>query len=398
MRWRERHIKEISPSDLARLEIFTVVAEALALIDPVRGSDFQTRRLLLALELGEPLRVARALVAEAGYIATRKATSAPRSHAIIAEVAKGIEQSSDPTSLRTWCTGVDGVVASLQGRFAYAEERLRETESLERSRAVHSIIDTTSARMFRLLANCYLGTGRMGFWCLLCDESVRDAVRRGDFHAETSFRRHGNLRWLFRGRPDLARRELEQSSWKAPDGGYHLHHYYAVTARLHLALYEGNTASNYQELHAQFGALRRSLLMRLQMLRIDVNWAWGRFWLAVAAQKEWRRRGLRSALKAARRLQREPMPAAHAAASLLRASCAALRSDSNAAADLATRAEQMASAADLELVALAAGWLAAQTRGDEGAARAHQIEAQLVEQGCCDPPTFLRIFAPGVQK
>ena len=38
----------------------------LALVDSIRAADFNTRHLLLALEAGEPYRIARALALEAG--------------------------------------------------------------------------------------------------------------------------------------------------------------------------------------------------------------------------------------------------------------------------------------------------------------------------------------------
>ena len=44
-------------------------ATGLALVDPLRGANFQTRHLLLALQAGEPYRVARALALEVGYTA-----------------------------------------------------------------------------------------------------------------------------------------------------------------------------------------------------------------------------------------------------------------------------------------------------------------------------------------
>ena len=39
------------------------------MVDPVRGSEHQTRMLLLALAAGEPYRIALALALEAGYLA-----------------------------------------------------------------------------------------------------------------------------------------------------------------------------------------------------------------------------------------------------------------------------------------------------------------------------------------
>ena len=57
----ERDASQIPPNDLVRADILGSLARALGMIDSVRGADAQTRHLLLALELGDPVRLARAL-------------------------------------------------------------------------------------------------------------------------------------------------------------------------------------------------------------------------------------------------------------------------------------------------------------------------------------------------
>jgi len=67
--YRERPATELSVEEISRLDTCSAVALGLSMIDPLRGADFQTRFLLLALRAGEPARVARALAYEAGYAA-----------------------------------------------------------------------------------------------------------------------------------------------------------------------------------------------------------------------------------------------------------------------------------------------------------------------------------------
>ena len=55
---------------MARIDATWSVAVALGTVDTVRGADFQTRNLILALKAGEPYRIARALTMEAAYVAT----------------------------------------------------------------------------------------------------------------------------------------------------------------------------------------------------------------------------------------------------------------------------------------------------------------------------------------
>src|SRR5262249_24228958 len=65
LRFREHDSTQISPRELRRIDICFSMASVLSKVDTIRGADFQTKNLLLALEAGEPFRVARALAAEA---------------------------------------------------------------------------------------------------------------------------------------------------------------------------------------------------------------------------------------------------------------------------------------------------------------------------------------------
>ncbi|MFS8071223.1 MAG: AAA family ATPase, partial [Byssovorax sp.] len=65
--FRERHESEIAAEDLVRIDTCWAVSTGLGLVDNIIGSYFQSRGLLLALDAGEPHRIARALAVEASY-------------------------------------------------------------------------------------------------------------------------------------------------------------------------------------------------------------------------------------------------------------------------------------------------------------------------------------------
>jgi eukaryotic-like serine/threonine-protein kinase len=61
LKFHERTSAQIPPDELIRIDTCWSAATGLAIVDTIRGSDFQTRHLLLALQAGEPYRIARAL-------------------------------------------------------------------------------------------------------------------------------------------------------------------------------------------------------------------------------------------------------------------------------------------------------------------------------------------------
>ena len=55
--FRPRDAREIEPRQLELVDISRSVAVGISVVDVIRGSDYQTRSLLLALKAGEPSRI-----------------------------------------------------------------------------------------------------------------------------------------------------------------------------------------------------------------------------------------------------------------------------------------------------------------------------------------------------
>ncbi len=72
LRWRERKAREVAQKVLVRIDTCASAATGLGFVDVLSGAVLQSTRLLLALQAGEPCRIARALAMEAGYRSSRE--------------------------------------------------------------------------------------------------------------------------------------------------------------------------------------------------------------------------------------------------------------------------------------------------------------------------------------
>ncbi|MCA9676472.1 MAG: hypothetical protein KC464_15675, partial [Myxococcales bacterium] len=287
--FRDRHRREIADAIVVRLDVLRVAAQGLAMVDSIRGADFQTRCLLLALRTGHRPHIGHALLLEAMFQATQGHLA--RSKALVARAidVAGPEGATDPYFV--------GCVAGAEGLQAYygdaadvAAARLAEAaQLLGRVRGVPW--EHKSARIFCLLALRFVGdyveVRR------LYESNLVDAALRGDRYIDSTIRRACVPMWLADDDPDEARRDLDRATWVPQSTGFHLQHFYELLARAEIALYTGEPPT--ADLEAMFGRLDGSLLKRVASVRTLTAYLRGRMALASG--------DLAAADRAARRLR-----------------------------------------------------------------------------------------------
>ncbi|RMH38704.1 MAG: serine/threonine-protein kinase PknK [Deltaproteobacteria bacterium] len=269
----ERHESEIAAHVLTRIDVYKSVAHGLGVVDTIRGVDFQHRGLLLALQTGEPFRVGRALLEGGAYLAVQGGRAVKRGRELVHRAADIAERTGDPY-LKALTAGVDGVASYYEGRLRPAYERLRTAETTFVEQTHGATWELNTVRLFRMFV-----LRRLGWWTEIAkcfDDYVRDAMRRGDNHMETSLRWSCNDVWLARGDVDQAKADLESKTWLPPEGRFHLQHFYALRARAEIALYTGEARGFRERMADQFRALRRSMLLRIHDVRAEVHFALAR--------------------------------------------------------------------------------------------------------------------------
>ena len=350
--FEEHHRKEISDADVLRLDVLKGAAQGLAMVDSIRGADFQTRQLLFALRSGHRPHIARSLLLEAMYQATN-------GHLRRAEqlIARGHEvhpaEDHDPY-MTAWFLSARGTAAYFGGDSPTAVELLSDAESVMRH-VPGATWELASMKLFTLFAMRFIGdyvAMRPRY-----DRYAVEAQQRGDQYVDSTMRRCCVPMWLADDDPDEAARELERATWVPETVGFHVQHFHELIGRGEIALYTGAPA-DLARLDEGFARLQRSMLLRITSVRTQYQYLRGR--LAVAHQRD-----PRAAERYARALARDSYKPAKVWTLLLRAGAAMLRDEPRRAAELLTIAETTANEHGMRLTAAVARRRQAELGGDE---------------------------------
>ena len=142
-----------------KIDICWSVSAGSRFVDTIRGADFQSRQLLLALRAGEPYRIVRALAMETGLRGIRR-----RGHAQAHRQAAGEQRpSSRAASIVRTPSGLSvgrGTAAFLQGRWRDGFALNTEAEAILRDHCTGVTWELDTARFMALWSAFYRGDSR----------------------------------------------------------------------------------------------------------------------------------------------------------------------------------------------------------------------------------------------
>ena len=219
-----------------------------------------------------------------------------------------------------------GFIEFLEGRFRPALERLDHAATILREQCAGVIWELDTAHIFGLWSLFCLG--RQGELRSRFQLLNREAHERGDRYVEaTTGTRIESLAWLAADKVGEARARADEAVRRWSRQRFHTQHMNQLNAHLDIDLYAGDGATAWRRLCETRPALEASLLLRIQLVRIDVLHFSGRCAVAAAAVADNPRALLRAAEGYARRLDRQRAAWASAMALLIRAGAAAVRGD-----------------------------------------------------------------------
>ncbi|MGH9382814.1 MAG: serine/threonine-protein kinase PknK [Vicinamibacterales bacterium] len=385
---------EVPKPDLERVDVFWSVATGMTIADPIRGAEFQTHDLILALRAGEPYRISRALAWEAAHVSMNGIRLKPRSDAHLTAADALASQLNRPHA-----TGMArmsrGVAAYFHGDFKLCQRCCLEAAEIFRNSCtgVSWELETCNAFAFwTLYFNGEYGELKRRYSTLIAEVRARGArLAEADL---TNF--GGPFVWLADDDPDGARRAVSgvMGEWSRQD--FQVQHFMTLTADAQIDLYSGDASAAWHRVVAQWAGVADAMLLHVEIVRIYMMHLRARCALAALDGVADRAALLQSADADARRLARERPPYAKALATTIWAALAFVSGDRERAITL------IGSAAN-ELDTLGWGGFGAAARrrhgqllgGDTGRRIVQSVDDLLMAEGVKRPDKLSAVHVPG---
>jgi hypothetical protein len=384
----------VSSLVLRRIDVCWSAATGLSTTDFIRGTYFQTRGLLLALRVGEPGRVARALALEAAHAAVESKGDA-RSLRLI-DAADAAAKSVSDVDARGVVMLARGMREHLRGRYKTAVEFCQAAEQQLSDSCTGVTWELDTVRSTLLWALCYLGefADAAARWPRL----MSDARDRGDLYAEANLGTDTSTHILLaKDQPGRALDELKAVMAKWSQHGFHVQHHSEFIATVLIRLYSDEGLLAWKYVQGKERLYRRSMLWRIQHFRIDFMQLRARSALAAAGNDADTGRLLRSAERDAWKLGAESAPWGQALGALMRA-CVVDAQTPAGPAGFAAAAAQL-EAVDLGAFAAAARYRQGErTDGAVGQRLCDQAVAWLAKKGVVNPVRIIESNAPTGRK
>ncbi len=265
--FEERPSHRIPRELLFRVDTCWAAATGLVQVNVIVGQSYQAQHLLLALEAGEPRRVARALAMETLYAATAGEAGAEHTQWLEAQVEALAERLDDPRA-RGQAGLAAGAAAVYRGRFGQAYPRLVEAEEILRTRCSDVAWELSMVRTYTAMSLYYMGQLRA--MASSMERSLKDAAARDDLHTALMLRvSYGPIEYLAADDVAGARAELSDCQARWPDQlARSTFLYVEVLSASRIERYAGDGAAAWQPFARHRAAIKRSLMLERPPLRI----------------------------------------------------------------------------------------------------------------------------------
>jgi hypothetical protein len=392
IKFTPRPADAIPPEQLLPVDLCWAIGSALGPVKVLAGFDFYLRSLLLALRVGEPRRVGRALaLLGASLAATGGGPLAARGESYLSRAEALARELDDPyllgvTSIFRGLAEVSGL-----GRWNLVTESAERGVRIlsEKCTGVSGELDTGISLALKALEQL----GEIRELGLRAATLAREASERGGAYAQMIGGGYLAILHLSEGDVGACRTQSRRSFEPWVRYGFTVQQYYAVRIEALCQLYEGRPEGAAAELERAWPEFERARLLQMSLCRIEIfslraiialSHAGGPFWKRALRLRACRRDA--AALAAERRVDGPPY------AALIRAAIAAAEGERGRAASLLDESIGGFAAAGMDLCAFCARRRKGELLGDR--ALIAEADAWMAARGIRDPERWSRLYAP----
>jgi serine/threonine protein kinase len=392
--FKPRPTEVIPGLERAQVDSIFSAAYAFKFTDVILATCMTTRSLLLALRFGDRFQVLRAAVVEAGQHAAMGGKEG-KLEKKLADFAERLAREEGTPLARGMADGGLGVRLYLRGEWKKTFDLFERMEKLGQVHNQRSGWQTDLA-VFECWSLNFLGEHRE--LAKRHAAILEDADQRGDRYTSVQLR-DGSLAILrlVADDPEGARREVSQAMALWPNDRYLLQHWHRLYGEGEIELYVGDGAKAYARVERDTAALNKSLLLKVQHMRVQTAFLRGRCAIAsLDAEPAARAARLAETRRIARDLQSEGVGWSAPFAAILRAGAANAEGDRKGAIAALKTAVDLAVAADMSGYATAARYqLGSLLGGEEGAQLVARAQEAMEAQGVRKPSRFAGTLVPG---
>jgi hypothetical protein len=362
------------------------------MVNNIQGACLQTRHLILALRVGQPLPVLKALAAEAAYVAVSGQRARTRVEKLLARADALSEELRDPYA--TGFTSLSKAICRfLMGEWSQARGFAFDAEKVFVTRPAGAMWELASARTFGLWSSFYLGD--VAAMRSRIEEFIQEAETRGDRYAATLHRTGLAVTiWLASDEPELARQRVVEAETGWSRSTFDFQRYLNTLGHCLIDVYQGAPELGYGRITAIWPALARSLYLRIQNVRVEALYLRGLCAISSAARSP-SRALLADAERCAARIARERVGWASALSDVLTAGVAEVREGPEAALAHWRDAEAHAREHQMQLIADAALFRSMVGRSSVSDAAARELDGRFAAHGIREPDRLCAVLAPG---
>ena len=393
LRFVARQVDEIDTDTLLRVDTCWSVTTGLLLVDMLGAFGFSARHLLMALDAGEPSRIARGMAIES---AARGAVPIGRTLSRrLVQQSKDLAKAVGHPHAIALSILADAMMAIAVGEWKKTLALSQEALAILRDQCVGVTWELNMAQNLVIWALMYLG--ELGELSRRVPALLANARSSGNLYIATELCTRSNFVWLAADDPDEGERVTLESIGRWSQKGFHRQHYSAMLARMQTALYRGHAEAAWRLLPELESILRHTHLTRVQVMRVESLYLRARSALAMAATNGESRQYLSVAGAAAHRIARERMPWSDPIALLVSAGIAYLEGRTSQAVRCLDDAAHRFDAADMRLYAAVARRRIGALRDDQyGRDVQRQAEEWMATQQIKNPAAMTRMLAPGI--